>query len=267
MLNNPTYAFKATCRVIEKDHRDVVSYECALHIEILENINKVHYIKEKNSNMNDAQASFYVYQIEINDVKVTTGKKAQKAADFIRRLYYRYDWIIAKAQKSGFITSTENIEELKNNWRELKQVILSSYCGAKVENYLEHLNKPFMQNTLLEVPFSQYLYFGLLFPPIPVAHNSIWQGARNIQLSDFEKESFEEIITYLNTTKDGRRRYKISANILPDSPIYVESFTGTIMRSPGALLVDQAEAEIIYYRNDQRIEWDFDLEMNTLNLC
>lgn len=265
MSNEAIYIFKATRRSNKNNYHETVGYECSLCVKIRENINNTFFNKEHKMYLKDELSSFFVYEIEINNVQITANSRLEKSRDFLRRLYYRYDWIIAKALKNGYVISIENLEELKTNWHELKNIILSSYCGGKVENYLEHLNNVFQQNTIFEVPFSQYLYFGLLFPPIPVSHKPGWTGVRKIQLSDFEKESFEETITYLSTSENGRRRYKITAEALPGSVALLESFKGNVTRSPGNLHVDQAQAEAIYNYNDQKIEWAFELEMNELN--
>ncbi|WP_155812959.1 hypothetical protein [Segatella oulorum] len=51
----------------------------------------------------------------------------KKASDFFRRTVYRYDWLIPIIDEKGEIMGIDNPEEMQEQWKELRSVILGDY--------------------------------------------------------------------------------------------------------------------------------------------
>ena len=157
-------------------------------------------------------------------------RSLKKSEDFLRRTIYRYDWIRCKINEYGKIVSIDNIKEMMESWSEINNI----------------------------APMAQYFYFGLIFPLIPLKHDSAWQGYRTIGLSDFDNYQFEELITPISADSQ-MRRYNVSGKTINPDIIKLKKYQGIIDIHINNTYPINAAIEIDYIREETSITWNFKL--------
>jgi len=171
-------------------------YETILLLNELEKdeSNAIIYDKELKMHFIDNRRISTIYEIELYKICLTLSETLDKASDFTRRLMLRYDFIQPKVTAEGKIISVENIKELQNTWQRLKKTILEDYEGDVAVDYIKEIEEKMMTQNFLLSPISQYFFFGLLFPAIPISHPKEWKNTRTIEISDYEEEKFQETV-------------------------------------------------------------------------
>lgn len=197
-------------------------------------------------------------EIEINDIFMELDRSLKKSEDFFRRTLYRYDWIRFKINENGKIVSIDNIREMMEAWSEIKELLLKDYVGSSVTKYIENIDNQMLHQDYTVSPMAQYFYFGLIFPQIPLEHDSAWQGYRTIELSDFDKFQFEELIVPVSVDSQ-MRRYNISGNTINPDIIKLQKYQGNINMHISNAFPINASIEIDYMREETNIAWNFKL--------
>jgi len=223
------------------------------HYEIL------FYVKSIGEDKTDAANSTKTYEVELHKVNLNLSERLKESEDFTRRVMYRYDWVQPEVNSEGQVISIENKQELKDTWQEMKNAVQSFYTGAVVDNYLEELGSEFETDQPVYPSFSQYLFFGLLFPDIPATHGATWERKRIIELSPYEDEKFEEQAVYAGTTK-GKRRYDIKGSLLPDSQAKLETFEGYMIVPENQTFPTKVEINVSMKTGKIIVQWHFNLE-------
>ena len=236
-------------------------YETVLLLNVLEQKEEVRIIhdKELNVNFNESLGFITTYEIELYNINLALSERLEKASDFTRRLMLRYDYIQPKVNAKGKVVSVENIKELRDVWQPLKENILEDYEGDSVTDYLKEVEEKMMTQDFILSPMSQYFYFGLLFPGIPLNHLNGWKTVRNIEISDYEEEKFQETVSF-DRVVENLKLYNISGNTFPNSDFVLENFSGLVRVKKGEILPVQTDVTINYKINKQRYQWVFKLE-------
>jgi hypothetical protein len=236
-------------------------YETILLLEVLEQDkdSAIFYNKGLNMHFMDDSKITTIYEIEFYKIGLTLSETLEKASDFTRRLMLRYDSIQPKVNAQGKVVAVQNIAELKNDWQLLKAKILEDYEGDAVVDYLNEMEEKMQTQNFVLSPMSQYFFFGLLFPGIPVFHSNDWKKTRHIEISDYEEELFQETISFDKETED-IKLYRISGNTSPDSKLTLEDFSGLIRVKKEDFLPLQADVTIAYNLYKQSYQWVFKLE-------
>lgn len=171
---------------------------------------------------------------------------------------YRFDWLQLRVSLRGKILGIENREELSSRWQKLRAVIFQDYEGIVLDNAIEEIDEEFESPESLYSVISHYFHLGMLFTGVPLDHPDQWQNTRKIGFSEYEKEQFEEQITYEDTL-DNIRTYTVRYNVLPDSKYKIEHFEGKIQIPVDELLPSEVEIIIQYSENDIKSRWDFNV--------
>lgn len=201
----------------------------------------------------------YLYEIETRNVRIQLSKKLQKSNDFNKKINYRYNWIHAYVNLSGRPTQIGNTGYLRDSWQKMKISIQKEYEGKTMEKYIKEINESFESKENISKVMSQYFYFGLLFPNIPASHQSIWENKRMIEISEYEKETFEETLVYKHTRDDGLRYYEIELSNSSENNFVIEKNEGRILLPTNALLPESAEIDLTYRAENIISEWNFTL--------
>jgi len=263
MENRISYSLKATHQSFDDDEHETNSYERIFHVEQLKRQDGVIYNKALNMHFEDKTGGNIVYEIETDQMQVSLCSRLKKAEDFTRRINYLYDWFQFKVRDDGRILSIENKDELRSTWKELKETIEGDYRGDEVEAYLAEIDGRFRPEASLADPLFQYFHFALLLPQIPREHNfREWNRKRKVELSEYEKEKFEESLEFIQET-DGMRHYRITGNALTASEIKIERFEGTLSCPVAHLLTEKATLEIRFGFAEHANQWNF--ELNRIN--
>lgn len=244
----------------ENDTSDTQLFEQTLFVRYLKETGRdsTFYNSEFKMHFQGISAIAYLYEIEIAEFHVTNSRRLSKAAEFIRRVNYVYDWMQVRINAKGKLLSIENKQELKDGWERLRGSILADYKGDVVEYALMKIDKRLETEDEIWSAIYQYIHFGLLFPHIPQSHDEGWENERLIEFSEYENEKFEEHITH-EKTEDNLRTYKIRGHALPDSKTEVEKYEGFLSVSAGNVFPDSAEINIIFKREDITNRWTFNL--------
>jgi hypothetical protein len=198
MADNKIYyklkAVHTECNSIKKETN---IYERKLNIEVLEQFESIIYNRDLKMHFEDKAKSGCIYEIETDNIQLSLCPRLKKAEDFIRRTNYLYDWI------------------------------QGDYTGEEVEEYLKEVDQCLQSKENILKATLQYFHFSLLFPQIPIQHNSKWDRKRIIEFSGYEKEQFEEIISF-EKVENGMRQYRITGTTLPDNKIKINKYDGII---------------------------------------
>lgn len=199
-----------------------------------------------------------ILEIEIDNIFMELDRSLKKSEDFLRRTIYRYDWIRCKINEYGKIVSIDNIKEMMESWSEIKNLLLRDYIGRSVTKYVKNIDNQMMYQNYNIAPMAQYFYFGLIFPLIPLKHDSAWQGYRTIGLSDFDNYQFEELITPISADSQ-MRRYNVSGKTINPDIIKLKKYQGIIDIHINNTYPINAAIEIDYIREETSITWNFKL--------
>lgn len=244
----------------ENNISDTQLFERTLFVRYLKETGRdsTFYNAELKMHFQDISAIAYLYEIETAEFQVTNSKRLSKAAEFLRRTNYVYDWIQIKINAKGKLLSIENKQELKERWKRLRSSILADYKGGVVEHALMKIDKRLETEDNIWSAIYQYFHFGLLFPHIPQFHDKDWENKRIIEFSEYENEKFEEHIVY-EKTEDNLRTYKISGESLSDSQTIIERYEGRLSVPKGNVFPESVEVCIIFKREDITNRWNFKL--------
>ena len=239
---------------------DHCSFERLLNVRFLRETgrNATFYDKESKMNFYDPRALASIYEIETVDFFVNASRRLDKAAEFIRRINYKYDWIQIKVNEEGEIKSIVNKEELKERWPRLRASILKDYKGDVIEHALSKIDKQFGTEDQINSALSQYMYFGLIFPRIPEKHTDNWENNRFVEFSEYEGETFEEKVLFLK--EDGERRiYEITGKALPESKTKINEYKGHLIIMKNDIFPEEIELNIEFVRDNIVNQWNFEL--------
>jgi len=236
-------------------------YETVLLLNILEQKEEVRIIhdKELNADFGESLGFNTTYEIELYNINLTLSDKLEKASDFTRRLMLRYDYIQPRVNAKGKVVSVQNKNELQELWQPLKNNIQDDYEGDVVTDYLKEVEEKMMTQDFILSPMSQYFFFGLLFPGIPLNHHNEWKSTRDIEISDYEEEKFQETVSF-DKVMGNLKLYNISGNTFPNSAFVLENFSGLIRIKKGEILPIQTDVTISYKIYNQQYQWVFKLE-------
>jgi len=201
----------------------------------------------------------YRYEIETKDVQVSLAEAVKKSEDFIRRLFYRLDWVQICVEASGNVLSIGKIADMREAWKEIKESILTHYKGKVVVKRLEKIDNEFADGKALIFSRKQYLHFGLLFPCIPKKHYNDWSRVREVGFSEYENEMFEEHLAYSGKSNE-IRNYYITGKTLPGSKTELLEFTGEIKTPENELFPASANVNFICNIGKINIKWHINLE-------
>lgn len=203
----------------------------------------------------------YVYDIDIDKVRLFLSSRIQGATDFNTRLMYLYDWLQVSINSSGSIRATHNREEVRNNWQKLKQKIKADYKGEAVDEYFLKIDKQLESSQYLWNCLREYFNFGLIFHTIPTKHDKEWTRKRKVLFSGYENSYFEEEIDF-EKTKDNRRIYKIGGSAFEDSCWTVEQYEGELIVLENEILPEQYTVNTVFRLKDGGGDinrWEFKL--------
>jgi len=220
---------------------------------------KIMYDSKLKMHFESDSLSSSVYEVETDNFYVTASGRLSKAADFIRRLNYRYDWIQIRVNNSGRITAVENIPELKMRWERLKKRVQKDYYGNVVTGHLRKLDKEFVTDNNILKSVCQYLFFGLLFPEIPLTHSDNWKNERKVEFSEYEGEDFIEQMHYAGKDK-GMNHYRITGQTLESSRLELIKYDGYLWRKDEHISSWQVYMKIQYKRGKAVRTWTFRLD-------
>jgi hypothetical protein len=256
-----TYILQSELTIDKNGTVEKSLYEIVFLLELLEQEEdiKTFYNKELNMNFAESYGFVSVYEIELYRICLALSERLDKANDFTRRLMLRYDCIQPKVNTRGKVVSVQNTKELQDVWQPLKEGILEDYEGDAVTDYLKEVEAKMLTQDFILSPMSQYFFFGLLFPGIPVNHSNDWNNTRDIEISDYEEEKFQETVSFDRETDD-LKLYRISGNTFPDSKFVLEDFSGLVRIKKGEILPVQSDVTINYKIYNQRYQWVFNLE-------
>lgn len=216
------------------------------------------YDKELKMHFENTSALATVYEIETDNIYLNLAGEFGKTADFLRRTFYRYDWMQLRINRQSKLLAVENGEEALKQWEEIRTLLLADYNGKPVMDYITKIDTRMADPDFRIRPASQYFYFGLLFPVIPPKHPAEWQRGRHIALSDFDDILFDEQIKYEQTDSQ-LRKYSITGGIVTGEDCRLNEFAGYITVPCNDIHPTGARVGISYDAGDTRINWDFKL--------
>ena len=200
-----------------------------------------------------------LFEIELKNVYFELDKSLAKSADFIRRTFYRYDWISPRVNLNGKIIAVDNTKELIKQWDEMKELLKQDYDGEQVIEYINSVDIQMAKKEFYMLPFLQYLYLGLIFPSIPAKHKAEWYNSRVVELSDFDQTKFEETITFESEDAQSRR-YAIEGKIIePNDRVKLNKFLGYMYLPKESIHPLEVEVDVEYEHDDTIINWNFKL--------
>lgn len=254
------FTLKSEYKVTRKGITEKNIYESLLTIKTLkESIQHASdYDKDLKIHFEKPASVTTTYEIDQYRICLSLCSRLEKASEFTRLLMLRYDYIQPKINHKGKIVGIENVDEILGSWPALKDHILIEHEGSSVTNYLELIEQRMKNQDFQVSPLSQYFFFGLIFPGIPVSHPAEWNNTRIVEFSDYEDESFVETITY-DRNIDNLRLYHISGKTKPESGITINNFTGLLRVNTGELLPVRSDVSISYEIYDSVCEWVFEL--------
>ena len=262
MMDN-TVSYRLTCSLVTLNNGVSESnvYEHIIRVRFLKKTGEkaTVYNRELDMYFNDKSALSIVYELEISKVRLFLSPRLGRASEFLRATYHRYDWMQLFVRLTGKPVSINNKEELKQRWVKMKQKLKENYIGGVVDNYFDKLDKQFITDGAVLGATSQYFYFGLVFPQIPMNHPSGWSQKRMIELSEYEEEFFEEQITH-SEAEGNIDNYFITGNVLPDSRTTLLKYQGYISKKKIEILPETASIDISFQRSSIITQWNFKLQ-------
>lgn len=251
----------ATCIVNQGEIRTKCLFSYTLVIDAIKNVGQdaTIYDRELKMHFEDRSARATVYEIEIDNVHLNLHQSLAKATDFIRRTFYRYNWIQLRVNRQGKVLAIDNSKEIIKQWNEIRTSLLYDYKGKQTENYVEKIDAKMAETDFSFKSLSQYFYMGLLFPAIPTEHNSQWQRNRTVELSDFEDIQLDEHITYVRTTDSKLREYNINGELPEGENCKLEKFSGNVIVPCDEVHPVKAQVDVVYNNEDININWNFKL--------
>lgn len=198
------------------------------------------------------------YRIDLRDVSLSLEKEMKKASDFFRRTVYRYDWLIPVVDEKGEIMGIDNPEEMQEQWKELRSVILGDYEGTLVDEKISQIDHAMREKDFYIEPLSNYSYFGLAFPRVPIDAGAQWHKEREITLSDFDDIKFIEHLVCENTDKNNRF-LSFTGKVINSDKCILNKFYGRMLMPCNDIFPTQAWVEINYTQEDKATEWRFEL--------
>lgn len=216
------------------------------------------YNDERDTYCKDDSSS--VYELEIGDIYLNLDKSLVKSQDFFRRTLYRYDWMQVQIDKRGHVLSVNNLQYMKEQWQEIRMLLLNDYKGNCVEEYIATIDTQFMCQDM-KTSMSRYFNFGLLFPLIPTDHKLNWQNNRKIELSEFDGICFNECIMY-ESVESINRKYSIVGKSLSKDECVLNNYGGYIIVPHGDIHPVEAQVEIDYIKKGININWCFKIRQD-----
>jgi hypothetical protein len=220
--------------------------------------NATFYDPELKIRFEDKSALRYFYQIDMQHVHLCLPPRLQKSSDFMRRLFYVYDWIEFEVDSKGKVRSVENIKEIQSGWKEIKTSLERDYTGDIVRQYLQDMDEKINGASFVDTA-SCYLNFGLIFLQIPPEHDKEWSSKRWIRCSGYEEKEFEEQITFVKMI-DKSRKYAIGVLRCRDEETVPGIFEGEIHIDAGELFPSTISANIEYINGTMLNRWQFIVE-------
>lgn len=259
LTNNGSYRLIATLQTIKNGKTEQNSYEKTIEARFLKRLKaQSFYDKESGRNYVDPSNVHYVYELETTKVKLFPSPRLAQVTEFLRATHYRYDWAQIAINTKGKPSRVQNMGEIQNRWETMKTKLTNDEIGMVVEIYLKKLDKLIYTDKPMLPAIAQYLYFGLVFPNIPIKHKSEWQNTRNIEFSEIDNELFEETVKYIGE-ESGIQSYQIEGRTKDESKTQLLKFEGIIKRKKEQMLPESTQVEIEYSRDTIMTKWKFEL--------
>lgn len=257
--NRISYRLIAILAIDKNGKIEKIRYEKTIHVRFLKRLKaQSFYDKESGRNYVDPSNVHYLYELETTKVKLFPSPRLAQISELLRATHYRYDWAQVAINKRGIPTQVQNMEEIQNRWEKMKAKLSEAEIGTVVEIYLKKLDKLIYTEKPMLPAISQYLYFGLVFPNIPIKHTKEWQNTRNVGFSEIEDELFEETMTYTGIENE-IQNYRISGITKDDSKTNLIKFDGWLKRKDMQSLPESAKVEIEFSRDSITSKWSFEL--------
>lgn len=204
--------------------------------------------------------SFWAYQdyvVEIEKARCYFDREFYKVQDLHRRLTYRYDWMRFRIDTSGRHQVLNNFVKLRKDWKELKLFLKQDYIGAMTEVYLDKITDQLDKDETYISILNNYLYYALLFPPIPKFHSPEWKHSRSILVADETNVYLTESIKYIGES-DQIKEYSIEAEN-QNPMVSLLTFSGNIKMSKRTGLIEKVLVNVVY-KNNLINDWTFSIE-------
>lgn len=246
------------------DRNGVVNEECFEFTHLVSCVRETGvgaYFYEPNLKINieDKSKLAYVFQIDIEHICLKLSPALRKAADFIRRANYIYDWIEVSVNKKGVVKSVENLQELRTTWPDLRKKIEADYKGGAVVPYLDEKETVLSSDEAILPCLYTYLNFGMIFPRIPAKHGDDWANSRQVFFSEYETETVEEKITYAGLNDD-KRRYNVWWCNSDESAMKMVDGKGYYIMNRDSIFPESAKFQMEYRNDTITNSWNFFLE-------
>lgn len=217
------------------------------------------YDKELKIYFEDQSALATIYELEIDHAYLNVDKQLEKAKDLIRRTFYRYDWMQIRVSRQGKILAVENGEEMLSQWEDIRTLLLADYSGRQVAEYIRKIDYQMAKYDFLTRPITQYIYFGLLFPTIPLKHSIKWHCERIVELSEWDNLQFSENIKF-EQTDSSYRKYIMSGTAIGYPDCNLNKYAGYMIVPYDDIHPVEAQIEVSYNNGDMNINWSFNLK-------
>jgi len=254
------YHIKSELVSTYKSNSEKNVYEFIYNIKELKKEQQNAILYDKNSRIhfeNPNAINKYIYEVDIQFIKLDLCKRLSKSKEINRKLFYRYDWLQLEISGNGKSIKVLNKDELAERWKRIRTKIAESgYRGDKLDQYLEKIDLEFNSNVKAFPIVRQYLYFGLLFNSVPDNFIKNWKRKSIVEFSPYENEKFEEIITSKSLHND-KCIYEIAGNVLPGSNTQVLEYSGEIIKPNEGILPKLVTLNTCIEKSRIRSEWKF----------
>lgn len=259
-MNGMNYILTARLTSTGDGFEETCTFEYTVDMVFLEETGRDRTIYDPELKMyfEDLSALAGIYRADIQNIYLDMPKRLKKAADFIRRVNYRYNRMKIRMNDKGVVKSIENAAEIKSNWARMRTLLDKDYKGRAVDKYLAETDLQMASGDMM-APVGCYLNFGLMLPHIPRRHNREWNRARMIGISEYEDEQMSEKATY-NGTVDGVREYGVAGSLLSGSALGLSRFEGKIFMRENEVFPVRAFVDIEYSNMTVDNKWSFGLE-------
>lgn len=260
---NPYFIYKLTSELTIScdDYKDKNRYEIVYIIDDLGKDKNTGYIYDKELKMHfeSPNSIHQFFEVETKYITLHLEPSLKKSENFNRKLFYRYDFMKLKVKGNGQVVNVMNADELKRTWIKLRAKIQEDHKGNLIDNYLLKVDQEMNICDKYLPPISQYYHMGLLFPRIPLQHNSKWMGERIIEFSPYEKEKFKEY-TAVSHTENDIVYYGINGEKMSESNTILTKYEGTVTKKENQFLPIKALVNTVTERNGLITEWNFKLD-------